>query len=149
MAPTEAYVEVLSVAYRCPHCRKLYVTWHHAERHVRHCWRNPDRKPKLGEITSADDGGLLDPEWTPDWHPGKPGMCYTAQGWCAVPGYVFNSQLWTEEWPTLILHDTAEPSSWDYPGAPPVKVPFNRLTKAERMRYWDDLIEQHGDGEGA
>lgn len=142
---TEA--ERLTEAYRCPHCRKLYVSQCWADRHVRHCWNNPNREPKLGEITVIDWHEPLVQGGAP-WYPGKPGLCYTPDGWQAVPGYSSEPDSYIEAWPVVRLPGTGESQTGDYPGTPDVEVGFNELSYEDRIHYWDELLRQHGEMPG-
>jgi len=94
-----------------------------------------------GEITSVNDeeGWCTDPPVP--WYPGV-GKCFICGEWHQVPGYTHNG--FAETWPVIVLYDTAEPATYDYPGSPPVEVAFNELSREERLHYWPDLIEQHG-----
>lgn len=102
-------------AYRCEHCRKVYLSRHGCAKHETGCYKNPNRKPRLGELTfcrmagrlldydiSADADsyppGMAWLEWT--WHSEAPppwwptgdwvdgcGHIYTESGWIAVNGH--------------------------------------------------------------
>lgn len=135
---------VLSKAYRCPHCRKLYEMEHYAKLHLTHCWWNPNRQPKIGELTFESDkyAGV----WESSWHPGRAGMMFTEGGWVEVPGYKRGRGMFEDEqWPHIELPGTGERATYDYPGSPNAEVRFDQLTRLERVYYWADLIEQWGD----
>lgn len=125
--------------YECPHCLKFYKTRRWGEPHVKHCWRNNNREPNLGEITTV---GTLYRSDEP-WHPGEAGCCYTEDGWQKVPGFM-SSEWGDEEWPEITCPGTGTSPTYGHPGDPLRRATFNRLSKAERIQYWDALQEQHG-----
>ena len=93
------------VRYRCPFCRYSRAARKSTVDHVTHCYRNPERTPREGELTSIEDAGRVvnygsssalpgDMDWLewnehdemPKWWPG-PGKIWDGQSWQDVPGW--------------------------------------------------------------
>ena len=134
-------IEVLTEAFRCSYCHKLFMRRYSATRHLTHCWKNPNRQPQLGELTS------IDYESEAPWHPLRPGLCYTDRGWQTVPGY--KREWGMETWPEVTPPNHAETLYPADPGSPDAGIAFDKLTNAERIECWDALIEQYGEAEVA
>ena len=128
--------------YRCNHCKKILMTKKGIEKHVVGCWYNPNHVPQLGTLTTVQYLYRADEPW----HPGEPGMCYTEDGWQAVPGYEATvsdhpsdegEYTGEETWPEVC-------AGWDDGGVPQY-VEFNNLNKRERVEYMADLKKLGGD----
>ena len=91
--------------YRCPFCRRSRSRRAPAVKHARHCFKNPERMPREGELTSVGQtgrlvdwgessalpGGMSWLEWDehetmPPWWPGV-GKVFDGAVWRDVPGY--------------------------------------------------------------
>jgi hypothetical protein len=74
--------------YRCPFCRRTRSTRTGANKHIARCFKNPHRKPYVGELsllrTMLDKHG--EETTPPAWYPG-PGYIYDGDRWHPVPGY--------------------------------------------------------------
>jgi len=79
--------------YQCDHCSKRMTGKTAAKRmrpHERHCWRNPHRTPREGEVYGHDHAPAdysIDEDDPPDWMPDVVGSIYVDGGWRPVPGY--------------------------------------------------------------
>ena len=140
-----ADLEIVTLAYRCPHCRRLYVRQHAALKHEVRCIRNPQRTPRDGEITHCDqweciyildDVGTPIPERYSDWHPGRPGMIWFRDEWVVVPGWKPDASGTCDVWPCIHYHGGFG-RSWDYPGDPDCDVPLNEVSYDERIRWME------------
>ncbi len=97
--------------YYCSHCeRRHYHSSAPRRHHEGHCFKNPDRAPYFGELTSAEHLGSYD--WDPDdsddaapWWPGETGLMFTWHGWVRVPGYAQEGRRggssYGEVWPEM------------------------------------------------
>ena len=91
--------------YRCPFCRRSRARRATTVEHIAHCFKNPERTPRVGELTSVDQtgrivdygessalpGGMSWLEWDehdvmPSWWPGV-GKVFDGAAWRDVPGY--------------------------------------------------------------
>ncbi len=102
--------------YRCIHCHRSWSDRRSATKHAAHCFKNPQRKPYVGELTSLNFTGrwtaacscaacgdsnppeFVEHETMPAWWPGE-GKIWDGAAWRDVPGYV--AALGAEEWPSL------------------------------------------------
>jgi len=91
--------------YRCPFCRRSRSRRPAVVGHMAHCFKNPERTPRFGELTSIEQtgevvdygpssalpGGMSWLEWNeresmPAWWPG-PGKIWDGTTWRDVPGW--------------------------------------------------------------
>lgn len=91
--------------YRCPFCRRARARKKATAEHMAHCFKNPERAPRIGELTCVGDtgsvvdygsssalpGGMSWLEWNeraamPAWWPGV-GKIWDGAAWRDVPGY--------------------------------------------------------------
>lgn len=129
----------LAEAYRCPHCRKLYQLRYAAEKHARHCLRNPDRRPCEGEITRSDSW-WVDEKTMAAWHPGKAGMVFFKGEWRDIPGYSEGCG-----WPVV-----GHRGEYDGPDFIPYmgeEITFDRCSRSMRVEMMEALKAANWDGE--
>ena len=73
-------------AVRCDHCPKVYTGSGRARRmrtHETHCWKNPERTPREGEVYGTSHVEFFGA----DWEPSVTGQIYHKGEWYPVPGY--------------------------------------------------------------
>lgn len=127
--------------WRCPHCRKFYVRETACASHIPMCWDNKNRHPRIGELSTQAS------QWRADerWHPGRPGACYTEEGWRDVPGYKAERVPggWKDVWPDVLV--TWEVAKWGTQSADELVVQhFDHLGGDMRaMLLGDELPFDH------
>lgn len=104
--------------YQCEWCRHTWSRRQPVEAHEPHCFKRPDRTPRVGELSSVRDGQIDEPHgWEepggsipivpPRWWPG-PGCIWDGTQWLEVPGYVQATSdcgyFVTDRWPRVSEH---------------------------------------------
>lgn len=79
--------------FRCPFCRRSRTRRSATAEHMRHCFKNPERTPRAGELSRWWYGEDRD---EPAWWPGE-GMIFDGSTWLPVPGFKVSNGL--EIWP--------------------------------------------------
>jgi hypothetical protein len=77
--------------WKCDYCPKSGQVRSRIALHEKHCFRNPDRSPWLGELTDCMNADET-------WWPGE-GKIWNGARWCDVPGYD-SSRV---EWPMVTI----------------------------------------------
>ncbi len=89
--------------FACDHCPKRYTGHNAAYRmvsHELHCFRNPGRKPREGEVYGTDHSTWYDDGEQQPWEPSFLGAIYVEGTWHIVPGHIPKSALLAcEVWP--------------------------------------------------
>ena len=73
-------------AYTCDHCGRVYKHRSSANKHEAHCWDNPNRCPREGELHGLAHKGDRDGKPRP-WEPDGYGLIYLSGKWVKVRGY--------------------------------------------------------------
>lgn len=67
------------VVWRCPFCKRSRTRKSATGGHIRHCFKNPDRVPRVGELSREHY------DEPPPWWPGE-GKIWDGERWRDVPG---------------------------------------------------------------
>lgn len=113
--------------WKCPYCQRHYASPRGARSHARHCWKNPQRLPRLGEISCLRTEPYGDEA---EWWPGF-GMIYTSDGWLPVPGYELDREDGTETWPDCQYQTAVDDFEYE---------PLNNVARTERLEFWPSLL---------
>jgi len=113
-------------AYGCDHCLRLYRSRSGVRNHERHCWHNPTRTPKEGEVYGMNHGTIsVDDTGFAPWEPDHYGMIYVDGEWHDFPGY---ERITDED------YDGDEYQSGEsWPAPKWTKVRADKLPKSERI----------------
>jgi hypothetical protein len=72
--------------YACDYCPKVYHRRADRLAHERHCWHNPSRLPREGEVHGVRHRAFFG-DAVPPWCPPTVGVIFLDGCWVDVPGY--------------------------------------------------------------